>query len=318
MLTLFNLTRTIQAVQSGRADAVERRRIWEAVLGDGELSGRSGGRERVGARIGKELVDRVVALLPGRRARWRRPGGFPERYLRTRTPEQCGCTSRWRRDCRGPGADRVPPLGCEQRDHTGWRATGHSFADMAGALARGDEHRYSGRVLEFAGIVVTTSVHGHLSAPLEMNASEHAVFVASVHDVMAARRRGEAVGGAARGRRKMPKVVVEARVTTTTRCHRTARCCRWWRRTFPGFCGRSAWRWRAGMQYRRGAGDTEGERRSTSSTSRATGRSWMRPNRGAEGRRCWRPMKAMRGRGGLLVALLVVSAVGRGWRVRPE
>ena len=48
---------------------------------------------------------------------------------------------------------------------------------------------------------------------LEMNTSEHAAFVASVHDVMAGKLAVEKLlTGRRRGRRKAPKVVVQARV----------------------------------------------------------------------------------------------------------
>jgi [protein-PII] uridylyltransferase len=46
-----------------------------------------------------------------------------------------------------------------------------------------------------------------------MNASEHATFVASIHDVMSGKLSVEKLlAGRRRGRRKTPKVVVEARV----------------------------------------------------------------------------------------------------------
>ena len=63
------------------------------------------------------------------------------------------------------------------------------------------------------GIVVDNFRFTDTFRTLEMNASEHATFVASVHDVMAGKLAVEKLlaGGGAGGER-LPKVVVEARV----------------------------------------------------------------------------------------------------------
>ena len=51
--------------------------------------------ERLGVQEESELVHRVVALLPGQKAAVREfLGGFPERYVLTRTPSRCGHSSR--------------------------------------------------------------------------------------------------------------------------------------------------------------------------------------------------------------------------------
>jgi [protein-PII] uridylyltransferase len=88
------------------------------------------------------------------------------------------------------------------------------FADMAGALAAWGMNIVTADAFSnLRGIVVDNFRFTDTFRTLEMNASEHAVFVASVHDVMAGKTAVEKLlAGRRRGRRKMPKVVVEARV----------------------------------------------------------------------------------------------------------
>ena len=215
MLTLFTYA-DIQAVHPDALTPWKAENLWRLYLATASYLDRSVDDERVGARIGKELVDRVAALLPGRRAEVEAfLEGFPERYLRTRTPEQVRMHFEMaERFCRGPGADRVPPLGGEQRDHAaGARPAAAVRRYGGGAGGVGDEHRYGGRVLQPAGVVVDNFRFTDTFRTLEMNASEHAVFVASVHDVMAGKTAVEKLlAGRRRGRRKTPKVAVEARV----------------------------------------------------------------------------------------------------------
>ncbi len=88
MLTLFTYA-DIQAVHPDALTPWKAENLWRLYLATASYLDRSVDDERVGARIGKELVNRVAALLPGRRAEVEAfLEGFPERYLRTRTPEQ--------------------------------------------------------------------------------------------------------------------------------------------------------------------------------------------------------------------------------------
>ena len=284
MLTLFTYA-DIQAVHPDALTPWKAENLWRLYLATASYLDRSVDDERVGARIGKELVDRVAALLPGRRAEVEAfLEGFPERYLRT---THAGAGADALRDggafCRGPGADRVPPCGCEQRDHAaGARPAAAVCRYGGGAGGVGDEHCYGGRVRQPAGHCGgQLPLYGHLS-----HAGDECV---GARGVCGQRSRcdggqasgGEAAGGAAAGTEKdCPRWRWRRGWTTTTMCRRTARCCRWWRRTFPGCCARSAWRWRSGDAISRWRWWTPRvRRRSTSSTSRAMERSWMQPSR---------------------------------------
>ena len=88
MLTLFTYS-DIHAVHPDALTPWKAENLWRLFLATANYLDRSVDDERVGARVGKELVNRVAALLPGRRAEVEAfLEGFPERYLRTRTPEQ--------------------------------------------------------------------------------------------------------------------------------------------------------------------------------------------------------------------------------------
>jgi [protein-PII] uridylyltransferase len=215
MLTLFTYA-DIQAVHPDALTPWKAENLWRLYLATASYLDRSVDDERVGARIGKELVDRVVALLPGRRGEVEAfLEGFPERYLRTRTPEQVRMhfemAERFAEDpvqieFRHSAASSEITLLARDRPLL--------FADMAGALAAWGMNIVTADAFSnLRGIVVDNFRFTDTFRTLEMNASEHAVFVASVHDVMAGKTAVEKLlAGRRRGRRKMPKVVVEARV----------------------------------------------------------------------------------------------------------
>jgi [protein-PII] uridylyltransferase len=172
--------------------------------------------ERVGARVGKELVHRVAALLPGRRPEVEAfLEGFPERYLRTRTPDQVRMhfdMAEWfAKDpvqLKFAYAPEVSEITLVTRDRP------LLFADMAGALAAWGMNIVTADAFSNRqGIVVDYFRFTDTFRTLEMNASEHAAFVASVHDAMVGKGSVEKLlTGRRRGRRKAPKVVVQARV----------------------------------------------------------------------------------------------------------
>jgi [protein-PII] uridylyltransferase len=215
MLTLFTYA-DIQAVHPDALTPWKAENLWRLYLATASYLDRSVDDERVGARIGMELVDRVAALLPGRRAEAEKfLEGFPERYLRTRTPEQVrlhfDMAARFAEDPvqiefrHAPGSSEITLLA---RDRP------LLFADMAGALAAWGMNIVTADAFSnLRGIVVDNFRFTDTFRTLEMNASEHATFVASVHDVMAGKLAVEKLlSGRRRGRRKLPKVVVEARV----------------------------------------------------------------------------------------------------------
>jgi [protein-PII] uridylyltransferase len=166
--------------------------------------------------VGKELVNRVVAVLPGKRAEVEAfLEGFPERYLRTRTPEQVRLhfemAQRFAEDRvqiefhYAPGASEVTLV-------TPDRAL--LFADMAGALAGWGMNIVTADAFSNRqGIVVDNFRFTDTFRTLEMNTSEHANFVESLHDVMVGKVAVEKLlTGRRRGRRKAPKVIVQSRV----------------------------------------------------------------------------------------------------------
>jgi [protein-PII] uridylyltransferase len=215
MLTLFTYA-DIQAVHPDALTPWKAENLWRLYLATASYLDRSVDDERVGAHIGKELVNRVAALLPGRRAEVEKfLEGFPERYLRTRTPEQVrlhfDMAARFAEDPvqmefrYAPGSSEITLLA---RDRP------LLFADMAGALAAWGMNIVTADAFSnLQGIVVDNFRFTDTFRTLEMNASEHATFVASVHNVMAGKVPVEKLlNGRRRGRRKLPKVVVEARV----------------------------------------------------------------------------------------------------------
>ncbi len=82
------------------------------------------------------------------------------------------------------------------------------FADMAGALAAWGMNIVTADAFSNAqGVVVDNFRFTDTFRTLEMNASEHEAFVASVHDVMTGKMPVEKLlTGRRRGRRKAPKM----------------------------------------------------------------------------------------------------------------
>jgi [protein-PII] uridylyltransferase len=172
--------------------------------------------ERVGARVGKELVNRVAALLPGRKTEVEAfLQGFPERYLRTRTPADVKTdfemAQRFSEDQVQLGF-RYSPETSEITLVTPDRA--HLFSDMAGALAAWGMNIVTADAFSNSqGIVVDHFRFTDTFRTLEMNASEHDTFVRSVHDVMTGKTSVEKLlSGRRRGRREVPKVAVQTRI----------------------------------------------------------------------------------------------------------
>ena len=204
MLTLFTYA-DINAVHPDALTPWKAENLWRLYIATANYLDRSVDDERVGARVGKELVNRVAALLPGKRAEVEAfLQGFPERYLRTRTPDQVRMhfdMAEWF------GKDPIQikfqyaPEVSEITLVTPDRAL--LFADMAGALAAWGMNivtadSFSNR----QGVVVDNFRFTDTFRTLEMNASEHAVFVASVHEVMAGKSAAEKLlAGRRRGRR---------------------------------------------------------------------------------------------------------------------
>jgi [protein-PII] uridylyltransferase len=215
MLTLFTYA-DIQAVHPDALTPWKAENLWRLYLASANYLDRSVDDERVGARVGKELVLRVTALLPGRKAEVEAfLEGFPERYLRTRTPEQVRLhfemAERFAQDPVQIDFQYSPETS-EITLVTPDRAL--LFSDLAGALAAWGMNIVTADAFSNRqGIVVDNFRFTDRFRTLEMNASEHAAFVASVHDVMAKKNPvDKLLAGRRRGRRTAPKVVVQTRV----------------------------------------------------------------------------------------------------------
>jgi len=215
MLTLFTYA-DIHAVHPDALTPWKAENLWRLYLATADYLDRSVDDERVGARAGKELVHRVAALRPGKRPEVEAfLDGFPERYLRTRTPDQVRMhfeMAEW--FARDPvqikfqysqGASEITLVTPDRP---------LLFADMAGALAAWGMNIVTADAFSNRqGIVVDNFRFTDTFRTLEMNPSEHEVFVAGIHDVMAGKMPVEKLlTGRRRGRRKAPKTVVQSRV----------------------------------------------------------------------------------------------------------
>jgi [protein-PII] uridylyltransferase len=215
MLTVFTYA-DIHAVHPDALTPWKAENLWRLYLSTASYLDRSVDDERVGTRIGRDLVSRVVAQVPDKRAEVEAfLEGFPERYLRTRTPDQVRMHFEM--------AQRLDqdPVQIQFRYAQGTseitllaKDRPQLFADMAGALAAWGMNIVTADAFSnVQGVVVDNFRFTDQFRTLEMNASEHERFVASVHDAMAGKQAVEKLlSGRRRGRRKAPKVVVEARV----------------------------------------------------------------------------------------------------------
>ncbi|HSY67171.1 MAG TPA: [protein-PII] uridylyltransferase [Edaphobacter sp.] len=215
MLTLFTYA-DINAVHPDALTPWKAENLWQLYIATANYLDRSVDDERLGAQEESELVHRVVALLPGQKAAVREfLEGFPERYVLTRTPEQVRAqfkmSTRFAEDpvqLEFRYSPTVSELTLVTRDRP------QLFATMAGVLAAWGMNIVTADAFSNRqGVVVDTFRFTDNFRTLEMNASEHEVFVKSVHDVMTGVVSVEKLlSGRRRGRRKAPLVFVETRV----------------------------------------------------------------------------------------------------------
>lgn len=215
MLTLFTYA-DIDAVHPDALTPWKAENLWRVFLATASFLDRSVDDDRVGARVGRELVRRITALAPAKKEGLEAfLAGFPERYLRTRTPEQVRehfeLMEHFRDDVvqlefhYSPEVSEITLLTPDRE---------LLFADMAGALAAWGMNIVTADAFSNNEHVVVDSFRfTDTFRTLEMNASEHERFVASVHDVMTGKIAVEKLlSGRRRARRPEPKVVVETRV----------------------------------------------------------------------------------------------------------
>jgi [protein-PII] uridylyltransferase len=213
MLTLFTYA-DIEAVHPDALTPWKAENLWRLYLATSNYLDRSVDEERVGPDA--ELVHRVTAGVPQRRMEVEAfLDGLPERYVRTRTPEEVrthfAMATRLDEDLvqlnfhYSPGVNEMTLV---TRD----RAL--LFANMAGALAAWGMNIVTADAFSNRqGVVVDSFRFTDSFRTLEMNASERGRFVESVHDVVTGALPVEKLlHGRRRGRHKAPKVTVEARV----------------------------------------------------------------------------------------------------------
>jgi [protein-PII] uridylyltransferase len=215
MLTLFTYA-DINAVHPDALTPWKAENIWRLSIATSNHLDRSVDDERVSAQAESELVHRIAALLPARRAEiGAYLDGFPERYLRTRTPEQIRThyemMTRFGQDSvqlefrHAPGVSEITLVTSDRPE---------LFATMAGALAAWGMNIVTADAFSNRqGVVVDSFRFTDTFRTLEMNASEHGAFVGSVHDVLTgAVSLDKLLSGRRRSRRRAPMVVVEPRV----------------------------------------------------------------------------------------------------------
>ena len=215
MLTLFTYA-DINAVHPDALTPWKAENLWQLYIATANYLDRSVDDERLGAGEESELVHRVLALLPGQKAALGEfLEGFPERYVLTRTPEQVRTHFRMATRIEEDSvqlefryAPAVSELTLVTRDRP------QLFATIAGVLAAWGMNIVTADAFSNRqGVVVDMFRFTDTFRTLEMNASEHEVFVKSVHDVMSgAVSLEKLLSGRRRGRRKAPLVVVETRV----------------------------------------------------------------------------------------------------------
>lgn len=211
MLVLFTYA-DLNAVHPDALTPWKAENLWRLYIATSNHLDHSVDEERVGA-LAADLVARITARLPGsREAVAAFVEGFPERYVRTRSAEQI----RSHFDMAQRFADdpvqiefRYSPAVNELVLVTSDRAL--LFANVAGALAAwGMNIVTADAFANRQGTVVDSFRFTDSFRTLEMNESERARFVTSVHDVVTGRLEVETLlRGRRRGRRRTLKAPAE-------------------------------------------------------------------------------------------------------------
>jgi [protein-PII] uridylyltransferase len=215
MLALF----TYADIWSVHPDALtpwKAENLWRLYVATADYLDRSVDEERVGASAESELVHRVAALSPGKQEQVRAfLEGFPERYLRTRTPDQVRTHFQMAEKLAGDSVELdfrysagISEITLVTRDRE------LLFAGMAGALAAWGMNIVTADAFSNRqGLVVDSFRFTDNFRTLEMNASEHERLVENVRDVMLGKASiDKMLAGRRRGRRRAVKVEVKARV----------------------------------------------------------------------------------------------------------
>lgn len=215
MLTLFTFA-DIHAVHPDALTPWKAENLWRLYIATSNYLDRNIDDERFDSRVSSELVHRVTLLLPGEnREVLQFMEGFPQRYLRTRSPEQIRTHYGMARKL---SQDEV------QLDFN-WRADRSEltlvtpdrrmiFARMAGVLAAWGMNIITADAFSNTqGIIVDTFRFTDTFKTLEMNPGERERLVQSVHDAAAA---DTMIASRKRARRRDPLIKVDTSVEFDT------------------------------------------------------------------------------------------------------
>jgi len=215
MLTLFTYA-DIDAVHPDALTPWKAENLWRLSMNASNQLDRNVDEERVHTSGRDERIVRFLAMLPGREAEAQRfLEGFPERYLKTRSPEAIRqhfeLTTRFEKEpfqiVFQHGAE-VSEITLVTQDRP------RLFAGMAAALAAwGMNVVTAAGYANEAGVVVDTFRFTDRFRTLELNESERERFVESVRDLVAGRASVEKMlSGRKRSKRRAPRVLVETRI----------------------------------------------------------------------------------------------------------
>jgi [protein-PII] uridylyltransferase len=219
IITLFTFA-DIQAVHPDALTPWKAENLWRLYIATSNHLDRNIDDERFDSRVSSELVLRVTQLLPGEsREVVQFLEGFPQRYLRTRSPEQIRTHYLMQKKL---GDDAV------QMDFV-WRADRSEislvtpdrqllFARIAGVLAAWGMNIITADAFSNAqGIVVDSFRFTDSFKTLEMNPSERERLVKSVHDAIAdPELAAKMIANRKRSRRRAPLVEVQTSVEFDT------------------------------------------------------------------------------------------------------
>jgi len=220
MLALFTYA-DIGAVHPDALTPWKAENLWRLYLATANELDRSVDDERVGS-AETELVHRVAALLPGQETQVRAfLEGFPERYLRTRTPDHVRTHFLMAERLKAEETSELGPVEVELKYAPELseitlvtRDRPMLFAGMAGVLAAWGLNIVTADAFSNRqGLVVDSFRFTDGYRTLAMNESEHEKLVENVREVMLGRASVEKLlAGRRRGRKRAVKVQVEARV----------------------------------------------------------------------------------------------------------
>ena len=220
MLTLFTYA-DIKAVHPDALTAWKAENLWRLHIATSNYLDRTIDEERVHASTQQgrdaELVHRVTALLPDDAANVRAYlEGFPQRYLRTRTPAQiaqhCRLTKHFQQEpvqLDFHHTNQLSDLTLVTPDRK------MLFANMAGSLAAlGMDIVTADAYSNAQGVVVDSFRFTDRFRTLELNPSEHSRFVKTIHDVMTGTTPLEKLLEARvrTGKKRAHKITVESRI----------------------------------------------------------------------------------------------------------